>query len=60
MLGHAELRLIDETLAEERSEPARTEQRSPYIMPHFAVGLAMTRAVTGEMKQHFSLFQTKR
>jgi hypothetical protein len=51
MLGPAELRELDEALAEESSEISRPDRRTPYLTPHFAMGIAMTRAV-GEMKQH--------
>lgn len=52
MLGPAELREMEEFLAEERLEGARSDQRGPYLTPHFAMGIAMTRAVAGEIKQH--------
>lgn len=55
MLGPAELRELDEVLAEESRESGRPERRTPYITPHFAVGIAMTRAVAGEMKQHLPM-----
>jgi hypothetical protein len=55
MLGPAELREMDEVLAEERTDGTRLERRTPYITPHFAVGLAMTRAVAGELKQHLAV-----
>lgn len=54
MLGPAELREMDEILAEEQADGSRPERRTPYITPHFAVGVAMTRAVAGEIKQHLS------
>lgn len=60
MLGPAELREIDEALAEERAEGVRSEKSSPYLMPHFAMGLAMTRAAAQGFKPHFSPFQHKR
>ncbi|MBI2240662.1 MAG: hypothetical protein HYU59_07655 [Magnetospirillum gryphiswaldense] len=46
MLGPAELRELDEALAEERAEGARAEKTNPYLMPHFAMGVALTRAAT--------------
>lgn len=54
MLGPAELREMDEVLAEEQADGARLERRTPYITPHFAVGVAMTRAVAGGIKQHLA------
>lgn len=60
MLGPAELREIDEALAEERAEGARAEKTSPYLTPHFAVGMAMTRAAAAGLKPHFSPFAHKR
>ncbi|MEW5729279.1 MAG: hypothetical protein AB1918_15735 [Pseudomonadota bacterium] len=54
MLGPAELREMDEVLAEERTDGVRPERRTPYLTPHFAVGVAMTRAGAGELKQHLA------
>jgi hypothetical protein len=51
MLGPAELRELDEVLEEHAEGNRPAERRSPYLTPHFAVGMAMTRAVTG-LKQH--------
>lgn len=60
MLGPAELREIDEALSEERPEGARSEKANPYLTPHFAMGLAMTRAAAAGFKPHFGAFQHKR
>lgn len=49
MLGPAELREINDALNEARGESARSE-KGPYLTPHFAVGLAVTRAATAGMK----------
>lgn len=48
MLGPAELRELDEALAEERAEGVRAEKTNPYLMPHLAMGMgvALTRAAT--------------
>jgi hypothetical protein len=51
MLGPAELRLIDETLREERPETKARALHSPYLSPGFAAGLAVTRAVAGSLKR---------
>lgn len=51
MIGPAELRELDEALSEESSDSSRPDRRTPYLFPHFAMSMAMTRAV-GEMKQH--------
>ena len=55
MLGPAELREMDEAVAEERIDGTGSERRTPYITPHFAVGVAMTRAVAGELRQHLTV-----
>lgn len=60
MLGPAELREIEEALAEERPEGARAEKSNPYLTPHFAMGMAMTRAAAAGFKPHFSPFAHKR
>lgn len=52
MLGPAELHEINEALNKERGEVERPLGRSPYVTPHFAVGVAMTRAATAGMKLH--------
>lgn len=54
MIGHAELRELDEALSEERAEGIRQERRTPYITSHIAVGMAMTKAVTTHLKHGFS------
>ncbi|MGE5546421.1 MAG: hypothetical protein ACM33T_05965 [Solirubrobacterales bacterium] len=58
MLGPAELRELDEALSEEAPEGARSDGRSPYLTTHFAAGVAMTRAVAGQIKQHLALTPT--
>lgn len=61
MLGPAELRELDEALAEERAEGIRAEKSNPYLTPHFAMGLAVTRAAAASAsKVHFSPFGFKR
>lgn len=60
MLGPAELREIDEALSEEHREGARSEKSNPYLTPHFAMGMAMTRAAAAGFKPHFSVFLHKR
>lgn len=62
MLGPAELRELDEALAEERAEGSRAEKTSPYLTPHFAMGLAVTRAALGGggLKGPFAPFSVKR
>lgn len=63
MLGPAELREMDEMLADERAEGARAEKSNhPYLTPHFAMGMAVARAagVSTAMKMHFSPFAFKR
>jgi hypothetical protein len=61
MLGHAELREIDEALAEERAEGSRSDKNGPYITPHFAFGLAVTRAAAAAgIKTHFPASLIKR
>lgn len=60
MLGPAELREIDEALSEERREGVRGEKSNPYLTPHFALSMAMTRAAAAGFKPHFAAFQHKR
>jgi hypothetical protein len=61
MLGPAELREFDEALAEERSEGKRSDRHSPYLTPHFAVGMAVTRAAhAAGIKPHLALMAFKR
>ncbi|CAA7620661.1 MULTISPECIES: hypothetical protein [Magnetospirillum] len=60
MLGHAELREIDEALAEERAEGSRSDKNGPYIIPHFAFGMAVTRAAAAGIKPHFPASILKR
>lgn len=52
MIGPAELREMEEVLAEERQDTGSPDRRTPYLTPHFAMGVAMTRAVAGGLKQH--------
>jgi hypothetical protein len=51
MLGPAELRFIEEALREERPESGLRGLRSPYLSPNFAAGMAVTRAMTGNLKR---------
>lgn len=60
MLGPAELREIDEAMNEERSEGARSVKTSPYVTPHFAFGMAVTRAAAAGFKAHSFGFALKR
>lgn len=62
MLGPAELREMDEALAEERVEGVRAEKTNPYLTPHFAMGMAMTRAAANATaaKVRFAPFGFKR
>ncbi|MBR9970425.1 hypothetical protein [Magnetospirillum sulfuroxidans] len=61
MLGPAELRELDEALAEERTEGVRAEKTYPYLTPHFAMGMAVTRvAAASAGKVRFSPFGFKR
>lgn len=62
MLGPAELREMDEALAEERAEGVRAEKTNPYLTPHFAMGMAMTRAAAHSAASHvrFAPFGFKR
>ncbi|NFV79817.1 hypothetical protein [Magnetospirillum aberrantis] len=50
MLGPAELREIDEAMNDERAEGARPTKNGPYLTPHFAMGVAVTRAATASLK----------
>jgi hypothetical protein len=47
MLGPAELREIAEALSEQRTEGGHSAAQTPYITPHFALGMALTRAAHG-------------
>ena len=50
MLGPAELREIYESLKGMGLEPVRLpEGRSPYLSPAFAAGMAVTKAVRGNL-----------
>jgi hypothetical protein len=49
MLGPAELREINDALNEARGESVRSD-KGPYLTPHFAVGMAVTRAATAGIK----------
>jgi|GEM_PF-4620281 hypothetical protein len=49
MLGPAELREINDALNEARGETVRSD-KGPYLTPHFAVGMAVTRAAATGMK----------
>ena len=62
MLGPAELREMDEMLADERTDGARAEKSSPYLTPHFAMGMAVARAAgaSAAMKVRFPHFALKR
>lgn len=60
MLGPAELREIDEAMNDERAEGARQVKTSPYVTPHFAVGMAMTRAAAAGLKVPTFSFPGKR
>lgn len=60
MLGPAEMREINDALAEERSDNARSEKGAPYLSAQFAMGMAMTRVATAGLKSHYSPFQFKR
>ena len=62
MLGPAELRELDEALAEERIEGVRAEKANPYLTPHFAMSMAMTRAAANSAaaKVRFTPFGFKR
>jgi hypothetical protein len=51
MLGPEELRLLDETIGEERAERPQGERRSPYLSPAFATGVAVTKAVAGNLRR---------
>lgn len=50
MLGPAELREINEAFNEYRRDLPASEGRGPYISSSFAAGLAVTRAVAGNLK----------
>lgn len=61
MLGPAELREIQEALDEHHTGAKRTEVSSSYLSPHFAVGLAVTRAATATgLKMGLPHFSFKR
>lgn len=61
MLGPAELREMDEALSEERAEGIRAEKSNPYLTPHFAMGMAVTRAAANSATRlHLSAFGFKR
>jgi hypothetical protein len=61
MLGPAELREIDEALAEERAEGSRSDKNGPYLTPQFAFGMAVTRAAhAAGIKPHFPGLPSKR
>lgn len=49
MLGPAELREINDALNEARGETVRSD-KGPYLTPHFAVGMAVTRATAAGLK----------
>ena len=50
MLGHAELRELDEALDQADAEAAQNERRDPYLTPQFAMSKAVTRVMTGGFK----------
>ncbi|MGE5503998.1 MAG: hypothetical protein ACM31L_06195 [Actinomycetota bacterium] len=59
MLGPEELRLLEETIGEEFGERPQNGRRSPYLSPAFATGVAVTKAVAGNLKR-FDPFARKR
>lgn len=48
MLGRAEWRLVEEALGEYAPHKVDAERKSPYLTPHFALSMAVTKAVAAQ------------